>query len=176
MFRSSIFIPKNEYKEMCQYLFPRNVKQENVAFIFANVSESQNFIKFQFKKWYAVQSKEYEYHSLYYVELKDEMRPKIIKMAFDLDAAIIEIHSHPFQKSAYFSPSDIDGLNEFIPHVRWRLKNRPYSAIVFSKYDFDGLVWHENVQIPKQLTEIVIEKEHLYSNGVTLNCKIKKWT
>ncbi len=64
-------------------------------------------------------------YSKTYFELKDEMRSKIIKMAFDLDAAIVELHSHPYPEPAKFSYSDLGGFDDFVAHVWWRLKGKP---------------------------------------------------
>jgi len=175
MIRSTILIPKKIYHSIHKYLFPKKIRSEQVAFIFTTVYRIEKSIQFEFKDWYLVQPNEYEYQSLGYVELKDEMRPKIIKMAFDLDAAIVEIHSHPYSRPAMFSPSDIEGFNEFVPHVWWRLRKKPYVAIVFSKFDFDALVWIDDPKIPQQLTEILVEKQRFYPNCLTLINRGKKY-
>jgi len=101
------------------------------------------------------------------VQLEDKMRPKIIKMAFDMDTAIVELHSHMYEP-AKFSPSDFEGFEEFVPHVRWRLNGKPYAAIVFSKSDFDAVVWIDGPEEYQQLTEIMVGKQHLYPNRLTL--------
>lgn len=168
MLQSSLFIPKKVYRDIYSYLFSRRPRYEKVAFIFARISKTSEYVNFQFKSWYPVKSREYEYKSRGYVELKDEMRPKIIKMAFDIDAAIVELHSHIYSESASFSPSDFQGFKEFIPHVWWRLNKKPYAAIVFSKSDFDALVWINNPKEYQQLTKIVVGGQYLYPNGLTL--------
>lgn len=175
MFQSRILIPQKIYQSIHKHLFPKKIKSERVAFIFTAVNKLNNSILFEFKSLYLVKSEEYESQSLGYVELQDEMRPKIIKMAFDLDAAIVEIHSHPYLRQAEFSPSDIRGLNEFVPHVWWRLKGKPYAAIVFSKIDFDALVWIDSPKKTQQLTKIEVEGEYLYPNGITLSKRHKKY-
>lgn len=173
--QSSILIPQKIYQNIHMHLLPKKIKTEQVAFIFATVNKSNNSILLDFKDYYLVKPKEYEYQSLGYVELQDEMRPKIIKMAFDLNAAIVEMHSHPYSRKARFSPSDIKGLNEFVPHVWWRLKGKPYAAIVFSKIDFDALVWIDSPKKAQQLTRIEVESNHLYPNGLTLSNRDKKY-
>jgi hypothetical protein len=169
--RISINLPASAYQRILQHLFPNKVRYESVSFIFAAVKESRLSIDFNFVDWYAVKSNEYDSRSLWYVELKDNMRPKIIKKAFDLDAAIVEVHSHPHNANAEFSGSDLAGLQEFVPHVLWRLKGKPYAALVFSISEFDGLVWTKNPWHPQQLTELVVNDRSLRANGLTLNRK-----
>lgn len=168
MLQSTILIPEEVYDDICNHLIPKNVKSERVAFIFATVSKTEKSVQFQFKDWHPVQPHEYEYQSSIYVELKDEMRPKIIKRAFDLDAAMIEVHSHPHPSPASFSPSDLYGFEDFVPHVWWRLGGKPYAAIVFSHSDFDALVWIDNPKNPQQLTEIIVGDRHLNPNALSL--------
>lgn len=173
--QSSILIPQKIYHNIHKHLFPKKIKAEQVAFIFTIVNKLTNSILLEFKDCYFVKPEECKNQSLGYVELQDEMRPKIIKMAFDLDAAIVEIHSHPYSRQARFSSSDISGLNDFVPHVWWRLKGKPYAAIVFSMVDFDALVWIDSPKEPQQLTKIEVEKNHLYPNGLTLSNRNKKY-
>lgn len=169
--RISVNLPARPYRKILKYLFPSRVSHESVSFIFAAVKKTSLSLDFNFVEWYNVKSNEYESRSLWYVELKDNMRPKIIKKAFDLDAAIVEIHSHPHNAGAEFSGSDIAGLQEFVPHVWWRLKGKPYAALVFSKSDFDGLAWIKSPAYPQQLTELVVNGRSLLPNGLTLSGK-----
>jgi len=83
-------------------------------------------------------------HARYGIELTDEFRAGIIKAAHDRDAMIIEAHSHPFPMPAAFSSFDVAGLREFVPHVRWRLKGKPYAAIVAGPTTFDAVIWKNN--------------------------------
>ena len=169
--RVSVNLPEPTYQRILKYLFPRRVRHESVSFIFAVVKKTDLSLDFNFVEWYAVKSNEYESRSLWYVELKDNLRPKVIKKAFDLDAAIVEVHSHPHNALAVFSGSDLMGLQEFVPHVWWRLRGKPYAALVFSSSDFDGLAWIKNPSDPQQLTELVINGRGLRANGLTLNRK-----
>jgi hypothetical protein len=79
--------------------------------------------------------------SAYRVTLRDEVRPGIIKWAWDAGACLVEVHSHSDLGDAWFSPSDIWGLREWVPHVRWRLRGRPYVAIVSDGSTLDALAW-----------------------------------
>jgi len=169
MLRMAVNLPKRTYRDILKHLFPKRVKHENVCFIFASVSRTDQALDLNFIEWYPVTPDEYEFRSLWYVELKDEMRPKIIKKAFDLNASIIEVHSHPYNASASFSGSDLEGFQEFVPHVWWRLKGKPYAALVFSSSDFDGLAWVDTPRDPQPLTELVVNGHRLRPNGLTLS-------
>lgn len=148
-------------------------KKEYASFIFANPLETAVAIDFNFKSWYKLGPEDYSEHSRYILKLSDNIRPKIIKRAFDLKCSIIEIHTHIGDNPAGFSLADFIGFSEFVPHVRWRLNNRPYAAIVFSKRDFDGIVWAGDSKEPFQLAEIKTEKLILRTNGLTLKYKDK---
>lgn len=168
MVQTSLFIPKKEYQNIYDSLLPPKLESEKAAFIFATIIRSDGCVNFQFKKWYSVKPHEYEYSSTGYLELKDEIRPKIIKMASDINAAIVELHSHTFSGIARFSFTDFQGFKEFVPHIYWRLKGKPYAAIVFSKSSFDALVWIDDPERYCQLTKIVVGKKSLYPSGASL--------
>jgi len=110
-------------------------KEEEAAFIFTH-PETLTPIHTVF-----VPRDGFAYKSRFGFELTDSYRASIIKKAHDLGTMIIELHSHPFPATACLSPTDIDGLREFVPHVRWRLKGKPYAAIVVALKGFDALFW-----------------------------------
>jgi hypothetical protein len=85
---------------------------------------------------------EFSYQGAFHVSLKDEVRPRMIKWAWDEGRCLVEAHSHR-QGPAAFSPTDLAGLEEFVPHMWWRLQ-RPYAALVLAPGSFDGLVWWES--------------------------------
>ncbi len=164
-------MPQKIYNKLNNHLFKQSDK-EQAAFIFAKVFKKKASTKFLFKSWHLVQPNEYEYQSTGFIELKDVTRQNIIVRATKLDASIIEIHSHLSEHRAQFSWSDLEGFQEFVPHLWWRLKAKPYAAIVFSKSDFDGLVWVDDPRVPRQLTKITLRrfprKRNLYPSGLTL--------
>lgn len=77
----------------------------------------------------------------YHVRLTDNGRRRVIRWAHEESAVLVEAHAHRSDWPAQFSPSDVPGLREWVPHVRWRLSGRPYAALVFGRDSFDGLVW-----------------------------------
>lgn len=161
-------IPEDIYNDMWEHLLPPKANTEHAAFLFANVSHSASEIKLEYRDWYAVPSDGFLIQSAYHIELSDETRATIIKRAHDLQACIVEFHSHLGSYEVGFSGSDVSGLKEFVPHVMWRLKDRPYAAVVVSKSGFDALIWPTDANLPELLSEICVGKRILRPTGATL--------
>lgn len=90
--------------------------------------------------------------------LSDEMRAEIIRWAWAEEASLVEAHSHAFGP-AQFSPSDLEGLEEWVPHLWWRLRGRPYGAIVVADGTVDALAWIEGADVPEQIVTLEIAGE-----------------
>lgn len=115
---------------------------EQVAFLFAVVVADGDTTVFTAQDHYLATPDDFRIHSEFHVELADETRARIIKRAWDTGTAMIELHSHPGDFwGAMFSPSDMHGFKDFVPHCRWRLRGRPYLAIVVSPAGADALSW-----------------------------------
>ena len=112
---------------------------------------------FVLRDWRPMPPEAFEYQSAYHVTLRDEMRPEIIKWAWNTDGCLVEVHSHGDEGIACFSPSDLYGLDEWVPHVRWRLRGRPYAAIVTAGDSFDALAWLDDDNGPAQVTALEID-------------------
>lgn len=73
---------------------------------------------------------------------EDLIRSEVITWAWPTDSCLIEAHSHgPWFSPVCFSRFDLEQLDEWVPHVRWRLADRPYLAIVTAGREVDGLAW-----------------------------------
>jgi hypothetical protein len=92
-----------------------------------------------------------------HVELADDVRPRVIKTAWDTDRCLIEAHSHGDEGYAKFSPSDLRGFNEWVAHVRWRLRGRPYVALVKAGESWDALAWIDK-ETPLRLDAIEVTR------------------
>jgi hypothetical protein len=118
---------------------------EQVAIVFAAVDAQADAIVFRTKEVYLATPDDFEIHSGYHIELTDEARARIIKQAWDTGTTPVEFHSHPGDAGdlwpAMFSASDMYGFSDYVPHCRWRLRGRPYLAVVVSNNGFDALVW-----------------------------------
>lgn len=143
---------------------------ERVAFAFADYRSSEESLKFQAKEIYLVQPDEVVFESDFHITLTDDCLAKVIKMASDKGAALVEFHSHLSPLfPAKFSPNDISGFREFVPHIWWRLKQKPILAIVVSPTDFDALVWHSGPDSPEALAALVVEGDRKLPTGDTIN-------
>ncbi len=76
-----------------------------------------------------------------HVILADGVRPRLVQTAWSSGHCLIETHSHGPRGYAEFSPSDLLGFDEWVPHVRWRLRGRPYAALVVAGENWDALAW-----------------------------------
>ena len=137
---------------------------EEAAFCFARFDPDKGF---EYQEWSQVPAQEFAYRSLYHIELTDACRARVIKRAHELQCSLIEFHSHPLAVHAQFSLSDRSGLSEFVPHVWWRLKGRPYAAVVVGARNFDSLVWTKNPNCPNGVLRIVTEREAISPSGLS---------
>lgn len=147
----------------------RTPRCEQGAFLFCRHSVSGGDHVFDCEDWSPLKRADYEVQAGDYLELTDAARARFIKQAHDRSACLVESHSHPGPYPAAFSYSDLSGLDEFVPHVRWRLRGRPYAALVFAQSGFDGLAWTDGTGArPRQVVAIETEKARLAATGLTL--------
>lgn len=146
----------------------RTPRCEQGAFLFCRYSVSGADHVFACEDWSPLKRADYEVQAGDYLELTDAARARLIKQAHDRSLCLVESHSHPGPYPAAFSYSDLTGLDEFVPHVRWRLRGRPYAALVFAQSGFDGLAWTDAGPIPQQLVAIETENARLAATGLTL--------
>lgn len=135
---------------------PNDVEQG--AFLFANYTQSGNSLHLRVCDIYPVPSTAWLVQSTHYLEMRDDERAKIMKMARDRDAALVECHSHPHSGSqVQFSPSDIKGLDEFSQYAHWKLDGKPYAALVFGEISVAGKLWHGDFSTGYAVEHIAIE-------------------
>lgn len=129
-------------RELCTRLHDHLFQgdSEQVAFLLAIPLRGEAW-KLRLIDAYLVPPEEFEDRTPFHLSLAPEVRPQIIKWAWDRGACLVEAHSHRETEPAVFSASDLAGLNEFVPHVWWRLQGKPYVALVFTRNSFDGLAW-----------------------------------
>jgi hypothetical protein len=92
-----------------------------------------------------------------HVSLPDETRLAVIQWATAEDACLIEAHSHGRWSPAAFSRYDLRNLGEWVPHLWWRLRGRPYAAIVTSTVDLDALAWIDNPHSAEQVNGVMAD-------------------
>lgn len=157
----SLIISEKLYFELRRHLLPPRARSEEAAFLFAQWNRD-NFLTVEH---YLVPPHEFDYRSRYHIELGDECRAKTIKRAHDLQASIIELHSHLTLSPARFSASDWDGFDQYVPHVRWRLKGAPYAAIVLSYSSMDSVAWISTSPVPDATLRIELPSQTITPNG-----------
>ena len=167
----AIDIPKERYDLLIRHLYPKDIKVEEAAFVFADTIEKDGEFNFRYMDHMLAQKEDFAFQSAYHIELTDEFRKVLIRRAHEFEASIIEFHSHVGQKQARFSSSDWNGFSEFVPHVFWRLSNRPYAAVVVTKYNCDGFVWIDDPTRPYMLDRIRAGSEIITPTHLSY----KKW-
>ncbi len=144
------------HRTIWEHLLPEKFRAEEAGFVFATQESADDRTLFRTIEWYGVPPNGFASRSRYHLELTDATRAYAIKHAHDLHASLVELHSHAGPRPAEFSFSDLMGFREFVPHVWWRLKGRPYMAVVVSKGGLDGFAWLDGPQQPSRLDGIVV--------------------
>ena len=142
-----VSIPERIYRTVRRHLLPQWHQAEEAAFLYVVPTEDAT----EYVEWFPVPASGFASRSAYHLELNDETRAKVIKRAHDLGASIVELHSHVGRERAMFSPSDLAGFRDFVPHILWRLKHLPYLAVVMTRTGFDGFVWKLGPMAPERL-------------------------
>jgi hypothetical protein len=144
-------ISERIYSKVRRHLLPWRHRAEEAAFLYVVPAEDGAF---EYVEWFPVPASGFASRSAYHLELSDETRATVIKRAHDLGASLVELHSHLGCGHARFSASDLAGFRDFVPHVFWRLKSRPYLAVVMTRTGFDGFVWRRGPDAPERLRGI----------------------
>jgi hypothetical protein len=142
---TTITISPEQLRTLRDHLFTGKVEQVGFAFAFWTPNGEGGAFRVESVDLIPVEG--FAFQSSFHIELSDETQARIIKLAFDQRASLVEFHSHRTRWPAQFSSSDFHGFEEFVPHVRWRLGGRPYAAVVFHESSFDGLAWVENRRV-----------------------------
>lgn len=168
-----IDLTEQQYKDIWQHLLPEGANCESAAFIFAAFHEANHTLVLKTQDYFLVGRDGFKAQYDNFIELSDESRIDIIKKAHLTNTALIELHSHPFNNpwAAAFSLADMNGFEETVPHMWWRLPGRPYAAIVVSPCGFDSLVWLKDPHTPKCLTALRVDGELRNPTGITLGGK-----
>ena len=151
-----------------RHLVPPNSNIEEAAFIFARCLKDNGSLIFEFLEALLLNPDDFAFRSAYYLELSDATRARVIKRAHDLGASLIEFHSHVDDDAAAFSPSDLAGFGDIVPHLWWRLKQRPYAAIVMTSTGFDALAWVTSPTSPVPVDELILDDRSLFPTNHTI--------
>jgi len=137
---ASLFLSAAQRDLIWEHLLPVPHKLEEAAFLFAR-QDSSVADQLVCEDLLLLGAKDLAVQLPYHIELADHIRPQLIKRAHETGQVLVELHSHLGEFPARFSKSDLWGFQEWVPHIRWRLKGRAYAAIVVADGSFDGFVW-----------------------------------
>jgi len=161
-------IAPEAYRALVTHLLPQHPASEEAAFLFAEWSGTGKDMSFRVADIYFAKPADFVSHEDDYLELTDEARIELIMRAHRTGHAIIETHSHLGPYRARFSPSDCAGLRETVPHMQWRLRNRPYGACVFTRREFDALIWVDDGRTPQSLAALVVGDQTFTPTNMSL--------
>jgi hypothetical protein len=153
--------------ELWRHLLPDDADREQAAFLYTTPTTVGDDVVFDVVAHELLEHSDFAMQESHYLELSDQTRLRIIKRAHALDASVVELHSHPWHWPAEFSLSDRSGLEEAVPHMRWRLKNRPYLAVVVALTSYDSLAWAGDSDKPAPLI-LEIDGDQLIPTGRSL--------
>jgi len=143
-----------EFHGLIEHLLPPSSRNEEAAFLYVRAIRAEHVI-FEVQGVEKLSGDDLTTQEGDYLELRDDTRARLIKRAHDLGASLVELHSHPGPWPAKFSKFDFVGLAETVPHIWWRLRKRPYIAIVVAPSGFDALVWLDDPKVPRSLDALV---------------------
>jgi len=156
------------YAKISAHLFPPHGESEEAVFLCVSPQTEQDTIVFEVVDTHFAMPEDFASREADYLELTDEARIRLIKQAHRHGASLAEIHSHLGPYRAAFSHSDRAGLRETVPHMRWRLKKRPYIALVFAARGFDALVWLDDAKAPHPLNALLVGEKQLLPTNLSL--------
>lgn len=168
MVEAYLHVSSTIHAALLDHLIPTQFLSEEAAFLYAKPGSDGDPAAFQCVAWDPISADGFVTKSRHFLELSDTARATAIKRAHDLGASLVEFHSHVTARLASFSPSDIAGFEEFVPHVWWRLKGRPYFAVVVTKSSFDGFAWLTSPDTPVCLAGIVVDQTRLFPTALSL--------
>jgi hypothetical protein len=162
-------MPLKMHTDIWAHLLPNPALTEEAGFGFAHYSAKDKCNHFSLLEWIPLVDADFVFKEGDYLQLNDEARGRVIKHAHDTGTCLVEFHSHPSPYPAKFSYADKDGLDQFVPHVWWRLKHRPYLSVVVAPDNFDGIAWIESFDMPVSLNSISNGQGLITSTGLSID-------
>jgi hypothetical protein len=156
------------YDDLISHLLPPNESREQAAFAFTRVVRGPQQAVFETVEIAKLGPRDFVFQHEDYLEMTDETRARLIKRAHELDTSLVELHSHGGPWRPKFSPSDRAGLKETVPHMWWRLRKRPYLAVVVAKAGFDALLWLDDPKMPQPLDGLIAGSRLLKPTNLSL--------
>lgn len=158
-----------DHAAVLAHLLPVEPEAEEAAFLFATSAVDAGRLQLRVIEKYFVKPEEFNIRTLGHLELRADVHERMIRTAHYMNAVLIETHSHPydFESAACFSPSDLAGLAQVVPHVMFRLPQRPYAAIVVAPAGFDALIWTEPGGRARTIDAVLVGGKRMLPTGYT---------
>ena len=157
------------YQRIVGHLIERQGDIESFAFAFAKKLQQPNGNEeFACVDVMLIPPDQVEHDSQYHSVMSDAILSDVFKKAHELNASIVEFHTHLGPFPAEFSDTDWEGTEEIARHALWRLRGNPYIAVVVTSAEFDGVIWTTDRDEPAQLDGISIDGRLLEPTGLSL--------
>jgi hypothetical protein len=154
--KCEIILPAELHQKLTKHLFQSDLEQ--AAFLFASFNIDGDTLRMKAVDVHLVPSEAWDYQSEMHLQMSDEERGKILKMARNKGLALVDCHSHPHAgDDVWFSGSDVSGITEFAAYVNWKLGNKPFAAIVWGEDSIDAVVWHGAFDSAQEVNAVCIE-------------------
>lgn len=163
----------SQWEEIQEHLVPELLSTEQAAFAFMESVESGDELVLNCIEVRLLVGKELSHQSAYNIEVAESVQAEVIKRAHDLSSSLMELHSHVFDPGPSFSYSDWLGFEEFVPHVWFRLKQKPYAALVMSPAGIDALGWESDPRRPVEVSAVLMDDQVLAPSGLSFG-RIKR--
>jgi len=150
----ALFFTEQQYNLIRLHLFKG--KKEQGCFLFVSSTIDSPSIELKVKDIHKVEAYGWSHQSGCHLELEEKEKVKVMLKAREYACDLIECHSHRFDGSATFSPSDVHGLSEFVQYIWWKLPGKIYGAVVFTKSDIRGRIWLPKQDKPVSISEIKV--------------------
>jgi hypothetical protein len=153
--KTKIIIPADIKEKLLAHLFQNRLEQG--AFLFSRREVSGDAVCLNVRGTYFVPPEGWEAQEELYLEMRDDERAKIMKLARDQGLAVIDCHSHPGSKDkVQFSPSDRTGITEFAAYAKWKLPGQPFAAMVWGETSLDAVLWQGEFLNAEIVNEVIV--------------------
>jgi hypothetical protein len=143
------------------------VRAEQAGFFLAEWRPNDQV--FSLREWRPVPPAGLACQSDFHLSLTDETCARVIKWSWDAGLSLVEAHSHRTLGPARFSLSDLWGFEDWVPHLWWRLRGRPYAALVTAADTFDAIAWVNGPKLVEQVDALEVHGgEEFLATGETL--------
>lgn len=168
----ALVVPPDICGRLLQYL---GVPTERMAFLLAADEDGRGWAVAD--EMYLTDGADYAYQSPHGMALADDVRPRVLRWASASGNALVEVHSHgALSRETTFSPTDLEGLAEVVPQMLWRLRGRPYTALVIGDGDLDALTWTRRGEPPAAPAAVILGGRMLAPTAIALDVLTREGT